>query len=160
MLSYVDERWSKSGKLVVPEYGGATSSKGSAQLVGNYLGKPLKPIWVGRKAFCEQGIFIFRPGMIIAQADRYHDTTRVWVGRFTGDIQEVDPNYVPMGTNNRILQFETLLEWRDNEQEFEEIDDWLKPIVMAAIEKTHCYHCRHTHYAETEGSDQRWYRWI
>ncbi len=146
MLSYVDERRSKTGKLVVPEYGGATSSKGSAQLVGNCYGMPVKPIWVGHRAFCEQGIFPFAKGMIIAQANRYHDVTRVWVGRFTGDIVEIDPNYTPMGVGNRILQFETLLEWQDNEQEFDEIDDWLKPIVMAAIEKTHCYHCRHTHY--------------
>jgi hypothetical protein len=129
------------------EFGGSYTNKGEAQIVGDKLGRPMKPIYIrtrGHLACLWHALFIARVGMRVAVAKRWREN---WLcAIFT--VKEIIPGVgTPLDSRDGILKLELTDVFTGKGKEADwPVPDTYRPMVVAALEKAYHYHCREPHY--------------
>jgi len=140
----------KTGKKHLPalwERGGGYSNTGFATIVAGENGEILKPVYVKRRghlANSDHALFVVKQGYIIVTADEHRGDVHIKAERIKKIVKDENGDYIAEAE----LIFDNNYDAYTKEwMEGVEPDEWLKPAVDAAVDKSRCYHCRCPHYA-------------
>jgi hypothetical protein len=119
----------KSGLPAVWESGGGYTNTGEAIIISDANSQPKKPIYVktsGHLANKQHALFALQKNDIVVELFRHRDDYKIKIYQFDGEkLQE-------------IARYESG-EWEGDWQKYEKV-------IIAAVEKSKCYHCREPHY--------------
>jgi len=119
------------------EHGGAMTHTGSATVVCSYRGKPLKSYYRPRKGHLSNGIHAYFsiPNVVIT-VTAYRNDTNILI---TAHKIEVKDGVVDI--NNKVI-------WSGEVGFLPKKFECYENAVVAAVEKSDCYHCRTAYYVE------------
>ena len=143
----------KTNKKQLPAYwerGGGYSNTGFAVIVAGRNGESLKPVYIRRRghlANSDHALFVVKEGYVIVTADEHRGDIAVNVERIKKITKNENGEYVAETESIFDNNYDAYTkEWVEGV----EPDEWLKPAVNAAIEKSRCYHCRCPHYIKED----------
>ena len=126
---------SKSGLPTITESGGGATNTGNADVICGPNGEKVKPLFVPRGySNGDHALFVARVGMHIVSAShsRRGESATVYKITAIGDGDRQDD-----------LVTDVVGEYEDGDGN---IPDFLQAAVDAALEKSHCYHCRSAYF--------------
>ena len=123
---------SKTGLPTITESGGGTTNTGGATIICGANGERLKPLFVPRGySNGDHAIFVARVGMHIVEAGHSRRGESATVYRIDG-----------IGTDDTVV-FHEVAGYEDGDGN---VPPEFEAAVDAALEKSHCYHCREPHF--------------
>jgi len=126
---------SKTGLPTITENGGGATNTGSAMIVCGANGEKLNPLFVPRGySQGDHAIFVARAGMHIVNAEHSRRGESATVYRIDGIGTDDNPDAVV---------FHEVAGYEDGDGN---VPPEFNATVDAALEKSHCYHCREPHF--------------
>lgn len=127
---------SKTGLPIINEEGGGSTSTGNATICCGCNGEPLTPLFIPR-GYCngEHALFVAKVGVFIVRATHSRRGESVRFHRIVQIGTEED--------QNEIILEENVYEYEDGDGN---IPEEFESAKQAALNKSHCYHCRCAHY--------------
>jgi len=140
----------KKGHPALWEEGGGMSNTGHARIIADSQGQRKKPVFIrtgGHLACREHALFIVQEGDVVIDIQRHHDDYDITVKQIRKINQDAEGRLV--------AEMDVLVRFSEGEWDHEDIAEKYKDAIQACIEKSRCYHCRHTHYCILHPEFQR-----
>ena len=137
---------SKSGQPILTENGGGATNTGSATCIAGPNGEKVKPLLIPKGySQGDHAIFVAKAGigMVVAEAEHSRRGESVSVRRIVTICADDDPerpNWVELSG--------PIYEWENGDGTG---DETFYNVARAALDKSHCYHCREPHFYARNG---------
>ena len=130
----------RDGKSAMWETGGSSTNSGDATIIAGPRGEKLTPIYVPRDGYMtgRHALFIVEPGCHVIEAFYEHPELETYVYRIDTIDKDDKGDYI--ATVSQLYYFKNG-EWDHDAPEY------LAEAIVAAEEKSMCFHCREAHYA-------------
>jgi len=133
----------KKGFPALWEEGGGYRNTGTARVIANSDGSAKKAVFIrtgGSLACSKHALFVVEQGDIIVEVDRHNCDYEIFLYRISNIIKDENENYIADATQ--------IAHFSEGEWDNDDIAEKYKDVIEAGISKSHCYHCRESHYSQ------------